>query len=303
MYDGSFHEAIGLVLAVGQCFGIMPVRGIYTKSPTNLRFTKCSLRFLWCIFLSLGFAATSSLTLLWISRTNLKFGKLINFIFDFSSFASLICFLDLAKKWPKLMIRWKEVEKFLPELKYQMDKQKMAHEIKMIALWILVFSMGKKKKIILIEAHNLSISFTAEHLLSIAVGAHGANNCPSIPDPIRAFYVANYPQVFQVFPYNGYLGFFTKFLNVCATFSWGFTDVFVMIVSIGLATKFKHINHDLLQVKGMKINPGFWSEYRLYYRELVSLVLIVDEALAKIILISISNNLFFVCVQLLRTLE
>lgn len=139
--------------------------------------------------------------------------------------------------------------------------------------------------------------------MSIVVGAYVANNCPSISDPIKAYYIANYASIFLVFPYSGALGFFTKFLNIIATFAWSFTDLFVIIVSIGLASKFKQINEDLMRVKDKSVPPSFWSEYRLYYREVTNLILTVDTALAKIILISISNNLFFICVQLLRSLE
>lgn len=58
-----------------------------------------------------------------------------------------------------------------------------------------------------------------------------------------------------------------------------------------------------MEVKEKSVHQGFWSEYRLYYREVVSLVNVVDVAMAKIILVSVSNNLFFICVQLLRSLE
>lgn len=57
-------------------------------------------------------------------------------------------------------------------------------------------------------------------------------------------------------------------------------------------------------MKGKRgITPQFWMEYRVYYREIVNLINMADIAIAKIILISISNNLFFICVQLLRSLE
>jgi hypothetical protein len=82
-----------------------------------------------------------------------------------------------------------------------------------------------------------------------------------------------------------------------------YPDLFVIIISIGLASKFKQINDDLMSIKGLSVPPGFWAEYRLYYREITNLIYIVDKAMAKIILISISNNLFFICVQLLRSLE
>lgn len=94
-----------------------------------------------------------------------------------------------------------------------------------------------------------------------------------------------------------------KFLNIIATFAWSYTDLFVILISIGLASKFKQINEDLMEVKDKSVLRTFWSEYRLYYREVVTLIYVVDEAMAKIILVSVSNNLFFICVQLLRSLE
>lgn len=81
---------------------------------------------------------------IWISQTTLEFGKLINFIFDFTNLGSIFCFLELARKWPELMMKWNEVEKFLPQLKYQMDKQRLAYKIKMVSFLILFISMGKK---------------------------------------------------------------------------------------------------------------------------------------------------------------
>lgn len=144
---------------------------------------------------------------------------------------------------------------------------------------------------------------TAEHLLSMIVGTYNANNCPAIRDPIEAFYVVSYPYIFIELHYNGLLGLYVKFLNIAASVAWTYTDLFVILVSIGLASKFRQINDDLMEMKGRRVDNSFWSEYRLYYREITNLVSTVDDALSKIILISISNNLFFICVQLLRSLE
>lgn len=83
--------------------------------------------------------------MLWIVKTKMEFGKLINFIFNFTNLLSFICFLELATKWPALMTKWNELENFMPQYKYQMDKQKMAYEIKMVSFMILFISMGKLK--------------------------------------------------------------------------------------------------------------------------------------------------------------
>lgn len=140
--------------------------------------------------------------------------------------------------------------------------------------------------------------------MAITKGAQAAKDCPTIDDPIKAFYIANYPQVFVIFPYSGSLGMFAKFLNIIASFVWNYTDLFVIIISIGLASKFQQLNTELMKVKGkVGIRPEFWTEHRIYYREIVMLINAVDTAVAKVVLISISNNLFFICVQLLRSLE
>lgn len=143
MYDGTFHEAVSFLLAFAQCFGVMPVSGIREKSPRKLKFRKFSFRFILSIFYIIGIAFLAVLDINWIFETKVEFGKLVNLIFDTTNVASLIFFLELAGKWPELMVKWNELENFLPQLKYQMDKQKLAYKIKMVSIMILCISMGK----------------------------------------------------------------------------------------------------------------------------------------------------------------
>lgn len=143
IYNGTFHEAVGMVLAVAQCFGIMPVSGIREKLPSRLKFKKFSLRFVLCLVYITSLSWIVVMDVIWIAQTTKEFGKLINFIFDFTNLLSIFCFLELAAKWPNLMMKWNEVEKFLPKLQYQMDKQKLAFRIKMVSVLILFISMGR----------------------------------------------------------------------------------------------------------------------------------------------------------------
>lgn len=315
LHNGTFHEAVGFMMAFAQIFGICPVCGVRAPTVKHLKFQKCSIRFWLSIFYTISMAWILGMEIYWIFKTRIEFGKLITFFFDLTNWLSILCFLELAVKWPKLMQKWREVEKFLPQLSNEIERQRMAYEIKIVALVIMFGSMGKWIQWMRVYLHtretsvcvfNESIYFpfhAAEHLLSIVVGTYLANNCPAIRDPIEAFYVQHYPYIFIELPYSGPLGIFVKALNIAASVAWTYTDLFVIMVSIGLSTMFRQINDDLMEVKRRAVDNSFWSEYRLYYREIVNLVSIVDKALAKIILISISNNLFFICVQLLRSLE
>lgn len=143
LYNGSFHEAVGMVLAVAQCFGIMPVNGVREKLPSHLKFKKFSLRFVLCLLFISGLSWIVILDVIWIIETKIEFGKLVNFVFDFTNLLSVLFFLELAGKWPDLMMKWNEVEKFLPQLQYQMDKQKLAYKFKMASVLILFISMGR----------------------------------------------------------------------------------------------------------------------------------------------------------------
>lgn len=164
MYNGTFHEAVGVLLAFGQLFGIMPVSGVRAKSPKKLKFRKFSLRFVLCLVVCCIYIWMTTLDIIWIANTERAFGKLRNLFFNLTNLISILCFLELATKWPAIMVKWYEVEKFLPQLKYQLDKQKLAYEVKMISLIILSLSMGefsfrRNRKIYFFFLTQLNISY------------------------------------------------------------------------------------------------------------------------------------------------
>lgn len=75
-------------------------------------------------------------------------------------------------------------------------------------------------------------------------------DCPKIKDPFEAYFVNCYPQIFYLFRYSTLLAWYAKFINITATFVWSFCDLFVIIISVGLATRFKQINDNMLMNKG-----------------------------------------------------
>ena len=57
-------------------------------------------------------------------------------------------------------------------------------------------------------------------------------------------------QVLQVTEYAPWKAWFVFLLNVVATFSWNYTDLFIMLLSVSLSQRFKQLNHRLRAVKG-----------------------------------------------------
>lgn len=119
--------------------------------------------------------------------------------------------------------------------------------------------------------------------------------------------------------------FFINFINISATFVWNYTDIFIMIISIGLSTHFQLINKELERANievGSKLmnfvelifichvfcsfqnlSHQFWINVRKRYTKSCNLVADVDKSIGHIILFSYLNNLFLICKQLFESLR
>lgn len=80
-------------------------------------------------------------------------------------------------------------------------------------------------------------------------------------------------------------------------------DVFIIVVSVGVASRFNQINYNLELHRGMIMPEIFWAYYRIRYQKLVELLRETDLVMGNLILLSFSNNLYFVCIQLLNSME
>jgi len=73
------------------------------------------------------------------------------------------------------------------------------------------------------------------------------NACPVMPNrPIDSYLLINFSMFYHYVPYNTALGILGKVINVLATFAWSFNDIFVMAVSVSLASRFRQLNDYML---------------------------------------------------------
>ncbi len=142
-----------------------------------------------------------------------------------------------------------------------------------------------------------------EHTLSLGVQIYNANHCPAITDIFQALYTVSFPEIFYFFKYNIILAILAQFYQTVATFVWNYMNLFIILLSIGISHRFKQLNSILWTYSGKSVPAQFWDEHRIYYREICALTSKVNKNISFIILISLSNNLFFICVQLLNSVE
>lgn len=85
-------------------------------------------------------------------------------VFYGSAVYGMYCFGILSRKWPKIMRRWESVEAKMPKHRSQHEKRKLARHLKMLAIIVLISSLGKVFKFQAISSFIDNSSITI-HLL------------------------------------------------------------------------------------------------------------------------------------------
>lgn len=143
-----------------------------------------------------------------------------------------------------------------------------------------------------------------ENLLSLITTIHTANKCRHTPDdPIKNVMLLNQQHIFHFMHYAPAIAVIGKLTDIVATFVWTYMDVFVIMVSVGLVSRFRQINQSLAKSKGRWMPESFWVEHRIYYRNMCDLCETIDRSIGHITLVAFSNNLWFICVQLLLSMK
>ncbi|XP_067643400.1 gustatory receptor for sugar taste 64e isoform X3 [Eurosta solidaginis] len=284
-HTGSFLEAIGPVLVLAQCFALMPVCGVLSKSASQLYFSWKSIRVWYAVIVISCMGPASLLAITVAFKSSFSFDTVEAIVFYVSIFLIALAFFHLARKWPALMVQWENVESKLPPLRTEMERAALAQRIKMITLVATMCSV-------------------VEHVLSMLSIIYYVNTCPAIQGhPIKSFLFSNWSQYFTFFEYNDWVGIFGKLLNIIATFAWNFNDIFVMAVSVALSSRFRQLNEYMLRFSRKPTTEKFWMESRVHYRNLCKLCEATDDTISVITLLCFSNNLFFICGKILKSLQ
>lgn len=227
----EFHRSIYPILSIAQFFGVMPIINLSAKSPSQLDFSFKSLRAVYAIFTILVAVFVTFACAAYLIQSTIVFGKIVYIVFYMTSLSSLICFMRLASSWSKMMIEWHRVEQSLP--KFDSTKQRYRYRFKMraVAITILTFSL-------------------IEHILSVISVVSIVWDCPKIQNIFEAYTLRSFPMIFFFFPYSVPLSVLVKFAHITCTFIWSFTDLFVILISMGLSSMFDRINERMIRVKG-----------------------------------------------------
>jgi gustatory receptor len=96
---------------------------------------------------------------------------------------------------------------------------------------------------------------------------------------------------------------FYEWISILMTYSWNFIDLFIILISVCLATRFNQINDRLASSCLISHrSERLWNEIRVDYYALIDLVDEIDKEISMLVLLSTGHNLFSICVKIFESL-
>ncbi|KAL1497154.1 hypothetical protein ABEB36_008160 [Hypothenemus hampei] len=210
----------------------------------------------------------------------------IDYVLKYLSSAYVaVIFVRLAKRWPKLMHDWNNVEIWMRSYGFPMKLNKRI-------MWLIgIFTIG----------------FLVESLLHQASRIYRAWQCHE-DDAEKAikFFFGNLSlsHVFQHINYNIPSSVILQFWIFQTEFGFMYTDLFVMVISACLHSRIKQITERInLADKKQTVHEKIWENLRRDYTKLSVLVQRVNEEISNIILVSFVPNVFTILTQVFATLK
>lgn len=152
-----------------------------------------------------------------------------NLIFYASSAGGLLYFGLLARKWPDLMIQLKNVEATFPKYRTKKEREQLKVYIRTVSILFMICA-------------------SCEHILAIMSHINYVRTCKPNANQLSAFFISN--EIFRVTSYALWKGILDKFTNIVATIVWNYLNFFIVMVSLGISSRFRQLNREMDRVKG-----------------------------------------------------
>lgn len=143
----------------------------------------------------------------------------------------MLRFLLLARKWPNLMLKWQEMESNFSKYGTHNERNHLSNRIKLLVL-------------------SLTLCAIIEHALAVVHSIYYTQICKPNENQMEAFARHHLYEVFQLTSYALWKVILGEFTNVVASVTWIYINLFTIMVSIGLSSRFNQLNKELERFKG-----------------------------------------------------
>ncbi|XP_066904049.1 gustatory receptor for sugar taste 64f isoform X2 [Halyomorpha halys] len=266
-------------LLLAQFLSLLPIYGVSNPDYRKLRFEWKS----WKVLYSFGIITFNIILCIfalnrYIRDRGVTYRSLGDIMFFGSTLLISMSFLILVRQWKDFIGKW-------ASLQGEMNN----------------FESSNVQKKIKLLTNCLLFSSIFEHILS---NTQFMLNVEENQDRLRMF--LDDKNVSSVLGFNTWCYIFIYFGNFLITLIWNYTDIFLTAVSLSLANMFKQFNRDLRMTAAMVSHDNalsYWRRKRELYNSLSLLAKTVEEKISRLVLISFSVNLYFICIQLLNSIQ
>uniref|UniRef100_A0A182NZ77 Gustatory receptor n=1 Tax=Anopheles dirus TaxID=7168 RepID=A0A182NZ77_9DIPT len=284
----SFLRGIRPFILAGQVFGIFPIYGVTGSDPAKLRLKWFSLR----VLLNLVVVVTALLQAFFeygrLKTIGVNAKNVSGFVFFIDACVINVLFLNLATVWRTVAAKWNEVDQTFNRTPYQMVGWSLGKRLRVVSFTLLFFAFVE---------HCLSIVSTVHNQL---YEIHYCNW--TVPDFFKHYTTRRFANIYLNFSFNHLSAAFFTYVSTALTMYWNYQDIFIIAISIGIATRFQQINNHLKMLSDGVLIPGeeFWIRVRTNYVSVCELLDDVDRAISWTMLISCATNLYYICLQILH---
>ncbi|KAF7996931.1 hypothetical protein HCN44_002577 [Aphidius gifuensis] len=290
----SFHQAIQPIIKMSQLFGFFPMSGNDSIYPETLYFNFKSFRVLYSAVILILLAGTFLRSFLYLISTWLQLnscnshtigivGAILGCVFYGSIFTEYLIFFYLPTKWIKLQQEWQLMEIQLNKFNNNCPKLRWKFNTITIVM-ILLSTIEHIRRIVEIMAMKEDPKFC---------DALWADRSPNNSTNKFVNLISNDKFV------NMAEEIFLFVINIYTSYIWNFTDLFIMLVSTGLAERYKFLNNIVINTTIWNNHENYWDQLRICYGKLSKLVKNTDQVISPLIFISCTHYFFLICLQLL----
>ncbi|KAL7038081.1 hypothetical protein ACKWTF_009446 [Chironomus riparius] len=287
----SFHQAVGPALLLGQLFGMLPVDGVLAKSEKDLNFRWKSPKTIYSILFLVFGTIESSVATRRLLRLGFNIHYAEGFLFYITAMIRAYMVFFMGRKWKFIMTKWKDCEDVFLRDPYKTKG----------------WSLSRRLRIVFTIAVLLVLT---EHILFLVKGVE--NNRIQLTDckPISKDFWLNFlwiyrPHLVYNFPYSPYILPLYEWVNLLQAFAWNFSDIFVLILSIGVKFRFDQFNQHFESVTKDKrlMTPENFRNMRIHYYQLVDLIYFIDSKISFLILLSLAHNMLVLIIKIFSALN
>lgn len=289
-FQWNILKNIFTAIFFAQLFGLFPI-DIRPEDPTDLNFKWKSLRSIFS-FITIFTSATTSIFVLndQIAAGPLTARNVIGFIFFSSCCYIAILMFRISRKLRMLMVCWMKTESVFTDISYVQPKSSWWSLRRKLLVWTIVYI-------------TLAIM---EHFSSIVSGTYKIHqelivcNKTTDVDYAELFIMMHVQAVLKRLPYkyNHFIGAFLEYLNFSYTFYWNFLDLFIILLSFGIAYQYEKINWRLEGFRGLFVDENVWAEVRFHQVQVSELAQLVNANIHEMLIVACFNDGYFILSQM-----